>query len=179
MLTDEKIMLNVARGELQQLSVLFDRYKGPIYSFFYRTSRNQMLSEDLTQNVFEKIIKYKHTYKDDTSFKAWIFRIARNVNHDDFRKNKLKLNRNVEISELNIAESNLEATEEKREREHLLYCAIDRLEPLDKETLLLAKIEKMKYADVAKVQGCTESAVKVRVFRAIKKLKEHYYTLDH
>ena len=178
MLTDEDLMIKVANGEVQKLSVLFNRYKRPLYNFFYRTSRDQMLSEDLIQNVFEKIIKYKHTFKDDANFKAWIYRIARNANHDLYRKNEIKVNRNVELSELNIGTEIIEKNYLKSEENNMLYQALNLLDAVDRETLILTKIEKLKYAEVAHIQNATESAVKVRVFRAMKKLKEQYHKLD-
>ncbi len=178
MLTDEELMTKVADGDIQRLSILFDRYNRPLYNFFYRTSRDQMLSEDLTQNVFEKILKYKHTFQKDANFKAWIYRIARNAYHDIFRKQQIKINSNVELSELNIGSEIIEKNFLQAEENNLLYQALNLLDPIDRETLVLTKIEKLKYAEVAQMQNASESAVKVRVFRAMKKLKDQYHKLD-
>jgi hypothetical protein len=58
-------MLKVKAGQLDQLGLLFERYNKPLYGFFYRLTTDGVISEDLVQNVFVRIIKYSHTYKGD------------------------------------------------------------------------------------------------------------------
>jgi RNA polymerase sigma-70 factor (ECF subfamily) len=72
-------MLQVKAGQVDQLGLLFERYHRILFSFFYNLNRNVEMSEDLVQNVFMRILKYKHRFKGDGEFKTWMFHIAKNV----------------------------------------------------------------------------------------------------
>ena len=64
-MNDEEIMLQVSNGELAQATFLFERYNLIIYNYFVRNTMNKMISQDLTQNVFHRIIKYRKSYHAD------------------------------------------------------------------------------------------------------------------
>lgn len=178
MLTDEQIMYEVAAGDVQRCSVLFDRYQVKIYNYFLRCTYDQFLSEDLTQQVFVKLIKYKSSFKNDASFKSWIYRIASNVKNDHYRKEKSFRNRNEVYSDKLEKEVNPMLKIEKTEQESQLHIALNRLSHDQREVIWMTRFEKMKYAEVAKILNCTESAVKVKVHRAIKKLKIEFLQLE-
>ncbi len=76
-ITDEKLMQQVAKGDLDQLKVLFERHHVHVFNFLNKMTRDRMLSEDMTQEVFYKIMKYRTTYANGR-FVAWMFTIARN-----------------------------------------------------------------------------------------------------
>ena len=84
-------MVKVRDGDLDRLGMLFERYKRPLYGFFYGLSRDRDLSEDLVQNTFFRILKYRHLFRGEGDFKTWMFHIARNVNNDHYRKDKLNM----------------------------------------------------------------------------------------
>jgi len=65
MLTDEQIMQQVASGDIEKSGILFQRYKTAMYNFYLRSTYDQSLSEDLTQQVFIKLIKYRNSYKNE------------------------------------------------------------------------------------------------------------------
>ena len=76
-LSDEMIMQKVSEGNLDLLKILFDRHHKHVYNFLYKMSGDRMLAEDLTQDVFYKLIKYRNSYNNG-SFLSWMFTIARN-----------------------------------------------------------------------------------------------------
>jgi DNA-directed RNA polymerase specialized sigma24 family protein len=74
-LTDEEIMLAVKNGQLSELSELFERYHLPLYNFFLKLTMDKTGSEDLTQNLFYRVIRYRHTFNTGAgSFRSWISR---------------------------------------------------------------------------------------------------------
>ena len=79
-------MLAVANGEIDLLGILFERHKAMLYKFFYNVNRDATLSEDMVQNVFMRILQYRERFRGDGEFRYWMFRIARNVQADHFRK---------------------------------------------------------------------------------------------
>jgi len=127
-----------------------------------------MLSEDLTQDVFYKVIKYRSSYKNG-SFISWIFTIARNSLNTHFRKNK-------EVSDgLEKVEQYLAADEgEDHEEKSQLHHALNKLDPSDRAVLVMHKFNDIKYEDLAEIMGSTPGALKTKVSRALKKLKTVY-----
>lgn len=163
-------MAAVAAGDIRKASLLFDRYHSNVYNYLMKVNQNRMLAEDLTQNVFEKMIKYRSSFKGQKSFKGWLFTIVRNANIDHHRKRKYQ---SIDDSYLEVAvcDSDAHRSMEEKERNKYLMEAIDRLSLEEKEILVLTKFEKMKYSEVSKITGMTESALKVKAHRSIKKLR--------
>ena len=65
MIADENIMQSVSNGGIPQLATLFDRYHIRMYNYFRKMNHDKSLSEDLTQEVFERVIKYRESYNSD------------------------------------------------------------------------------------------------------------------
>ena len=178
-LTDNALMMNVRDGDIDKLGLLFERYKRPLYGFFYGMSKDSELCEDLVQNVFVRILKYRYLFRGDGDFRTWMFHIARNVNHDHFRKNKLKFKEAIENWEDRLEGGENRSMEMQAEEEQkLLSMAMDKLPEDKREILLLSKFQEKKYKEIGEILGCTESAVKVKVFRALQELKEVYRKLE-
>src|SRR2546425_4914541 len=84
--TDENQMLAVRRGEVSSLGILFDRHHRALFDFFARMTGSRTAAEDLVQDVFFRMLKYRETFRNDSRFKAWMFHIARNARFDYFKK---------------------------------------------------------------------------------------------
>lgn len=167
-------MLKVKSGKLDKLGLLFERYNRKLFSYFYRLTYCRDLSEDLVQGVFERIIKYRHTYESTDAFSTWIYRIARNLHIDHYRRNgdEYQLNENLDFDDIK-AETDDDPFEPNKDHElELLKIAMTKLDPVKKETLVLSRFEGFKYKEIAGIMDCSESAVKVRIFRAINELKQ-------
>ncbi len=178
-LNDNTLMLKVKDGDLDKLGLLFERYKKPLYGFFYGMTKDQELCEDLVQNVFFRILKYRYLFRGEGDFRTWMFHIARNVSHDHFRKNKWKLKESLDNWENRLGTEEDRSTQFKQDEEmQLLSMAMDRLPDDKKEILLLSKYQEKKYKEIGEILGCTEGAVKVKVFRALQELKEVYQQLE-
>jgi len=175
-MTDEQIMKLINDGDKNKVGILFDRYHIQLYNFFYKRNIDGPMSEDLTQNVFEKIIKYSHSFDASFSFKAWIFRIARNILNDHFSKNKFR--NSLEISKLSIVEGNILDKIEHKEQLSQLQKAMALLNKEDQDLIQLSRFQKLKYHEIAPILNISESGVKMRMFRAMKKLKDQYLKLD-
>lgn len=188
-LSDNALMISVRDGGLDRLGLLFERYKKPLYGFFYGMNRDQELSEDLVQNTFYRVMKYRHLFRarlpEDGSdgregeFKTWLFHIARNVRYDHFRKEKIKRKDPVENWEHKMGHSENKSEEMQHDEEHMmLNLAMDRLSPEKREVLLLSKYQEKKYKEIGEILGCSEGAVKVKVFRALQELRGVYEKLE-
>jgi RNA polymerase sigma-70 factor (ECF subfamily) len=176
LLSDEQLMEQVKQGDLTKSSDLFDRYHKHLYNFFVKISYDRDLGNDLTQNVFLRMIKFKHTYRADGKFKSWIFQIARNVYADHHRANKQTFSK--EVFNLSDQEDAIDVKWAKSEEEKLLYIAMYGLSTEQREVLLMSKFQKMKYQEIAEIYETSEGAIKTKVHRAIKKLQENYFKLE-
>lgn len=175
-ITDEQLMDQVKQGELKQASLLFDRYHKHLYNFFVKISFDRELGKDLTQNVFLKMIKYRHTFRGNGKFQSWIFQIARNVYADHYRSNKQTSD--YDIDQLDSGENAIDVQWANSEKEKQLYIALYQLSTDYRELLILSKFQKMKYDEIAQVYNTTVGAIKAKMHRAMGKLQEHYFKLE-
>jgi len=173
--SDNALMLKVKDGDLDKLGLLFERYHRRLYHFFYRLTYRRDISEDLVQGVFERILKYRSTYRDNGSFATWIFQIARNLQIDHYREHKKEEHTNHFTDWEQLESKNFESEQELQENKELklLHQALDELDDTKKQTLVLSRFQGFKYREIADIMDCSESAVKVRIFRAIRELETH------
>jgi RNA polymerase sigma-70 factor (ECF subfamily) len=176
--SDENLMLAVRNGDLEKLGVLFDRYHRNLFDFFAKLTGSRTAAEDLVQDVFFRILRYRDTFRNESRFKAWMFHIARNARIDYFRKHSMEVPAPEEsVWDLRSATALPGQDLELAQQTALLECALQRL-PLDKrEVLILSRYQDMKYEQIAELLDCEVSTIKVRVFRAIRELRDIYFTL--
>ncbi|MEL7122100.1 MAG: RNA polymerase sigma factor [Bacteroidota bacterium] len=179
-LTDEKLMQRVRMGEVQYLGLLFERYHKILFTFFYNRNKDIQLSEDLVQNVFLQILKNKHQYKGNGLFKHWLFVIARNTKNNHFRKTKVQFFDTLEDWKEKITDETINPSRSMMHQEDmsLLKVALNQLDPEKKEILMMSKMQGMKYKEIGEKLGYSEGAIKVKVYRALKELKEKFKQLE-
>ena len=174
---DHELMIAVRAGEIRQLGELFERYHRRLYGFFLRLTNQPSVSEDLVQIVFYRILKYRHTYRDEGKFSAWIYHLARKVAADHFRK-QASTPTPVDPADLHAqAGGEPPPSEQAAAAEDLvlLRTALARL-PLDqREVLVLSRLQQLDHQSIARLLDCSVGAVKVRAHRALKELREVYF----
>jgi RNA polymerase sigma-70 factor (ECF subfamily) len=175
---DNQLMLQVKDGDLDKLGPLFERYKMPLYRYLYLKTRDGAASEDLVQNVFERIIRYRERFRPEGEFKSWIFGIAHNLAVDFLRKRSRNRQLDRERGEENIDRKTAEDVILHEERIALLDEAMQRLREDYREVLILSRYQDLKYREIGDILGCSEIAVKVRIHRALKELKKLYHELE-
>lgn len=170
-LSDNSLMLQVKEGDLQKLGLLFERYKSILFGYFFKLSKDQVIAEDLVQMVFVRVIKYKHAYRGDGSFKTWLFHIARNIHVDNWkRESKLGFKVTDDTVLDNLYHDDIEQ-ERKEENIVNLERALSQLTSEKRELIVLAKLKGMRYKEIGILLNLSESNVKIKVFRALKELK--------
>ena len=178
MFDDEKVMAQVQEGRVEMLAVLFERHHIRLYNFFLRLTAERPLSEDLVQEVFMRILKYRGSFRGDSKFSTWMFQIGRNCLIDHLRARRPE----VSIDEVWEQEpSPLPLPEERAESEQeadLLARAMERLPLRKREVLLLSRFQDLKYQEIAGMLACSVESVKVLVHRSLKDLRRHYLDLQ-
>jgi len=171
---DEELMLMVRDGSAEMLGVLFDRYQTPLYSFYTRLTGDRAASEDLVQDVFLRILKYRRSYRPGTPFRPWMYQIARNarVDHAGRQLPHAKLN------EAAAAAATSAAQQSPDDQHELLHRALRELADEKREILLLSRFQGLRCEEMAQIYGCRVGAMKVRVHRALEELREAFLRLS-
>jgi RNA polymerase sigma-70 factor (ECF subfamily) len=171
--TDTQLMEQVRDGEIGRLGVLFERHQRALYRFFVRLSSSPAIAEDLVQEVFVRLLKYRHTFRGG-EFLPWMFRLARNAAADHYGRTRptdpLPEDDREPVSPAPLV-SDTVVQEEEQAR---LRVALARLPADKRELLLLARFELLPYSEIAQLLDTSVGAVKVRVHRALKDLRSAY-----
>lgn len=167
-LTDEILMSKVADGDLDLLKILFERHHKHVYNFLFKMCGNTMLSEDITQEVFYKLIKYRVSYNNG-KFVSWMFAIARNSLHSHFRR-VVENHKDIDDVDFKLMENNDTETDYSD-----LHVALHKLDASERELIILNRFQEIKYEELAQIVGSTPGAVKTKVSRVLQKLKTIYF----
>ncbi len=142
---------------------LFERHGLAVYRYFRRMTGRPDLAEDLTQDVFVRVLRSIATYQERDREIGWVFRIARNVLVDHWQKSK-----STEISVSDVDEPAVESS-------HVLalgfYEALALLPSADREAYLLRERAGLTYQEIARTCDTTEEAVRSRLYRARRQIK--------
>mgnify|MGYP002153773486 FL=1 len=171
-------MEEVRDEKVERLAILFERHHIMLYNFFLRLTGNRGISEDLVQDVFFRILKYRKTYRSQSKFTVWMYQIARNTHIDHLRKQKQEVPLEEQFEE---TESHEVDTVERMVGEvdvELLRKALDKLPIRKREILVLSRYQEMKYKDIAQLFSCSVGTIKAVVHRAIKDLRRIYCQLQ-
>lgn len=173
---DHDIMLSVKEGDVQKLGLLFDKYSKELFHYFHLQIKDRPKSEDLLQNVFYSILKYRHTFKNGADFKAWMYTIARNEKNHYFKRNKA-ITADMGLEPSTGENSNPENDLERKIEIDRLKTALDAISPGSRELIILSRFNGLRYNQISEILGCTIGTVKVRIYRAMKELKEQFTKL--
>lgn len=173
MTQDYEIMLSVKDGDVQKLGLLFDKYSKEVYNYFQFQTRDRFKSEDLVQNAFYSILKYRHTFKNGADFRVWMYTIARNEKARFFKKSK------VLSGDMDLGQSDEESGNPEKDLEHKadmknLNMALQMISPDHMELIILSRFNGLPYSQISEIMGCKIGALKVRMYRAMKELKSTF-----
>jgi len=174
--TESEIIARVLKGDRQAYAMLVEEYKGPIFNLAYRMTGGLEDAEDLTQETFIRAYQNLHRFDRDKKFFTWLYTIGINLIRNHLKKNVR------DISHLAVADSALEhhAQEHTREvGETLSEDRMIRLEqvirklPVDlREAIILKFLQDLTFEEVSNVTGDSVSAVKMRIYRGLEKMKQ-------
>jgi RNA polymerase sigma-70 factor (ECF subfamily) len=179
-IADEQLMSQVRDGEVEALGFLYERHRTRLFNFFVRLTGDRPFSEDLVQESFLRMLKHRHTFESAHRFTAWMYQIGRNVHIDALRKRKRWHSPQAEEAQrAKIAGEGLAPDQALRLNEdvEILQSALAQL-PLEfREPLILSRFHNLKYEEIAIILDCGVGAVKMRVHRGLKALRESYLSL--
>lgn len=160
----------VLSGQTNNFSFIVEKYKDIVFSIALKVLRNREDAEEMAQESFIKAFKSLHTFKGKAKFSTWLYRITYNNCISEVRKKKLKY---VSTDDVQIPdepeEMNLEGIPEEN-RAKYIKAALEKLPEVEYTLVLLYYFEDKSIEEIAKITRISESNVKVKLFRARKKL---------
>ena len=179
-LQDKYLMKKVQEGDLSKMSLLYERHKRDLFGYFYGLTNDAAKSEDLVQNLFYRLIKYKHTYRGDGKFVYWMYSIAKNTWRDQWRKKKI-IDYGGEDKHYQVLPDTGKNAEDlliSTERKNMLKRALQEISPEKREAIVLSRFQGLKYQEIAKISNVSENAIKARVHRGLMELKDIILKLE-
>ncbi|MBE9667343.1 RNA polymerase sigma factor [Mucilaginibacter boryungensis] len=173
-------MLKVKAGDLDRMGLLFQRYHRQLYGFLYHMTYQREAAEDMVQQVFYKMLKYRHNFTGSGEFIHWMYAIARNVLKDQGKRKKLAMAASSveDMADWIPGSTNIEEQLERKQAAQGLQQAMGRLSEDEREILSLSRFQELKHQEIAQILNISEGAVKVRVHRAMCQLKEIYTKVE-
>jgi len=179
--SDHELMLAVRDGDIALLGELFERHHRGLYGFFVKLTGQRTMSEDLVQQVFYRILKYRHTYRDEGKFTTWMYHLGRRVAVDSFHKSNRFPTSTEASDELHeVPDHRPHAAEQasKQDDLELMRTALSQMPPELRELLSLHRFQHLSHEELASIYDCSVGAVKVRVHRALQCLRDTFFRLQ-
>ena len=162
---DDVTLVDLAiNGDAGAFTQLFNRYYSMIHAFSYRMSVCEHDAQDIAQETFIKAARALHSFRRESSFKTWIYRIAVNTSRDWHRQKSRQAQMTDELEHV--------VNEVERKADHPLVAeALAALPDELRRAVVLVYYEEMSHGQAATVLGCSVTMVAGRVFRAKRRLK--------
>lgn len=172
---DEKLQIRkVLKGDTSAFGYFVDTYQDMAITIAYRVCGNKQDAEDIVQNAFVKAFHNLETFRSDSKFSTWFYRIVYNTAITDTRG----VGRNTQFEDYKVAEADYYSDMdtmtqiEENERNEMINQALEKM-PKDESVLLtLYYLEDNPVKDIAIITNLTEANVKVKLHRARKRFGE-------
>jgi RNA polymerase sigma-70 factor, ECF subfamily len=167
------MLLEQARQyDSQALAEIYDLYSLSIYHYLYRFVGEAHTAEDLTSEVFLKLIHVLDTARAPREqLQGWLYRVARNLAVDWYRKRGKQEPLSLREDLVPSGESPLVKLEKDQDRQRLRRALLA-LTPDQQQVLLLRFAQELKIEEVAQIVGKSEGAVKLLQYRATRRLQK-------
>jgi RNA polymerase sigma factor (sigma-70 family) len=179
--SDEQLIRWVADGDASCLGTLFERHHRGVYQYCLQLTRSPAASEDLVQDVFLKLLQKAASYRGEGSCKAWIFNIARNVTFDYLRRADRRTVADDDSDETAAGLVDHRSTEQVaagQQNLRLVARALAEIPAAAREIIWLGRFVFEDYDDLARALGCTASAARVRMHRAMQLLNTTFTRMN-
>lgn len=178
---EQRCIARTLKGDAEAFAPLVRAYEPGIYGLCFRMARNTEDAQDLTQEIFLRAYRALGSFRGESRFSVWLYRLGHNVCLDFLRRRKRQWEVSLTQTDEDGQEQELEIPDGRYEPDALLARAELRravrlglmaLPEDQRRILLLREIGGLRYDEIAAVLELEEGTVKSRIFRARKKLCE-------
>jgi RNA polymerase sigma-70 factor (ECF subfamily) len=167
---DADLIIRVCKGDVEAFNHLVSRWEKRVYNYLLRLTGNPEDSMDLSQDVFLKAYQSIRKLDDTARFGPWLFRIAHNEAYSMFRKRKPEAVSEAREDEVSFVERQV-APGASPELTIAVNAALDRLNPEQREAVVLKVYQGFKFDEMAEILGCPVSTIKSRLYTALDLMK--------
>ena len=165
--SDEQLMLAFSKGSANSFSELFARYKQPIFGFFRRRVFESARAEELTQETFLALFRAAARYQPRALFRTYLYAIGFKILRAHRRKAAFRA---TFFGQRTFVPD--PARQDATESALWVRRAVEKLDPIDREILLLREFEQLSYAEIADLLELPLNTVRSRLFRARTALRD-------
>ncbi len=172
-------MKRYRQGDARAFDALFRRHAGRVHAFLLRHVRDRARADDLLQTTWLKVFRARDTFREGERFTPWLYTIASNVRHDEGRRQArdlADLTREGTLPEPATATTTAPVAE--RDQVERVQSALAKIPEQYREVIVLHRWHDLGFAEIAKVLGTTEGAVKLRAHRGYLALRDALKELD-
>ena len=173
------IVRKVLGGDANAFETLVLEYEKNVYNIALRMTGNSEDAADMTQEAFIKAYNSLQSFRGDSKFSVWLYRIVSNVCLDFLRSKNRRPTVSLSVEDADGEDAQLDVADESQSPELLLdrkltresvRRGLDSLPPDYRQILLLREIQGLSYDEIAQALGLEVGTVKSRIFRARKRL---------
>src|SRR3989338_6583974 len=175
-MTDEALMISVAKGDKRAFDELYSRYSGPLLGYFMRMMwRDREKAEDFVHDIFAKIVRKPDLFYTTRNFKTWVYSVANNMCKNEYKKQEVRKNTfNGLDSSYAVGDANANVLLEVH---HSLFKEafneqILELDVKHREVFELRHFDGLSMKEIADILEINEGTVKSRLFYATKYMAE-------
>ncbi len=182
MINETELVERLKQGDEIAFKTIVEQWQDMVYNTILGIVQNETEAEDLAQDVFIKVFEKINTFKGDSKFSTWLYRIATTTALDHLRSKKRKKRFGFLQSLTGSGGDEKEQVPDfhhpgisldNKERAAVLFKAIDSLPENQKSAYTLHKLEGLSYREVSEVLNTTVSAVESLMSRANQNLRKH------
>jgi RNA polymerase sigma-70 factor (ECF subfamily) len=174
---ERQLILDVQEGSHDAFRLLVERYMKQAYTVAYGFLRDHDDAEDVAQESFVRVYRSIKTFRGDSEFGTWLYRIVMNLSLNRAQQRKNARLRTEESPEAIENVTNSAGAQEPDVRWHI-ENALHQLPTLQRATVILRHLNGLSTKQVSGVLGCSEGTVKTHLHRGLKKMKTMLYFLD-
>lgn len=181
---NEELLRRCKEGDETALRELLRRHERPVYSLLYRMLANHEDAEEALADVFVKVWRSASKFRGDSKFTTWLYRIAANTARDRLRARKARPEVAMEdevLSEIaTVGTTTVDPEQAAVDADEFTRVekAMQKLSEEDRLLVTLYHIQESSLEEIAEITGRNRSNLKVKLFRARRKLRAHLEELD-
>ncbi len=164
-------MERVQRGELRAFELLFDRFRGRLFSFLYRRCGDGSVAEDLLQETWLRVVRARDRFDPRRRFSTWLFQIANNLCRDRGRRLQVERRGKQKVTAAMLAEIPTARTAPADPRIDIAG-RLARLSDRLREVVVLRYFHDKSEREIATIVGIPAGTVKSRLHQAVRVMRE-------
>ncbi len=182
-ITDQVLVQRAQAGDPTAFDELVRRYQPRLLGMLYNMTNNQTDAWDMAMETFEKAYKSIHTFRLDSEFFTWLYRIGFNLTVNFIKRNKHRHNLSLDDTDLDLQnrsefiDVSASGDAEKQARLHDLKKKLNesmmKLSEQHRAVVTLFDVQGLTHAEISKIIGCKEETVRSRLFYAHKQLQKY------